>query len=554
MLDLKYFPFSNIRQEQQDIIDMINNNPDKKYIIIEAATGIGKSPLAVEAALSNGNGYIVTDSIQLQNQYEADFKNMLVSMKGKSNYVCNTRPTLKCDSCSGIQDISKFKNCIGNCAYYKQKRKATESNVFLTNYSYFLSSCINDPNFKQRNTIIFDEAHLIEKHLTDTFTVEYCYDDFEEKYAISNYATDEEIKVLKKSLKSFNGNYYQLTEALGSALEKIEAEINQQYEKVKQILQNGTNNDAAIEDFIDHTIDKSSKSLYEIQNLLESIRNFNLAIDEDWITGISKTEDYATKNIKETLQLKPLKVDWIFNSISEKATDNIYFMSATILDKSLFCQTLGIDENETLFIRKDSPFDPNNSPIYAVCTCGTSYAELQDEKNLDQIVDYVNQILILHKNDKGIIHSGNKRISSYLKMKLNNPRLLVNVGSLNNREIYEMHLKSKQPTVLVSSSMSEGVDLKDDLSRFQIIVKLPFESLADVRVKELTKARPNWYQCEMMKKLIQQCGRSTRSSNDTCKTYVLDDNFIQYYKYAVKRNWLTNQFVKRCRRVDDSPI
>ena len=61
--------------------------------------------------------------------------------------------------------------------------------------------------------------------------------------------------------------------------------------------------------------------------------------------------------------------------------------------------------------------------------------------------------------------------------------------------------------------MAEGVDLKDDLSRFQIVIKMPFDSLADPRIKKLTEMNSNWYSCEMMKKFIQQCGRSTRNKD-----------------------------------------
>ena len=57
VIDEKNFPFSEIRQKQQNIINKINNNPDKRYIIIEAETGVGKSAVAVAACKNGEKGY-----------------------------------------------------------------------------------------------------------------------------------------------------------------------------------------------------------------------------------------------------------------------------------------------------------------------------------------------------------------------------------------------------------------------------------------------------------------------------------------------------------------
>jgi Rad3-related DNA helicase len=46
-------------------------------------------------------------------------------------------------------------------------------------------------------------------------------------------------------------------------------------------------------------------------------------------------------------------------------------------------------------------------------------------------------------------------------------------------EIISEHIAAKKPTVLISPSLHLGLDLKDDLSRFQIITKVPYLSLAD---------------------------------------------------------------------------
>ena len=93
--------------------------------------------------------------------------------------------------------------------------------------------------------------------------------------------------------------------------------------------------------------------------------------------------------------------------------------------------------------------------------------------------------------------------------------------------------------------MLEGVDLSDDLSRFQIVCKLPNLSLGDKRIKMKTEMNNKWYELQMWQRLIQSCGRSTRSENDFSKTFILDSLFNRAFFNAKKRGILPQQFEKR---------
>jgi Rad3-related DNA helicase len=74
----------------------------------------------------------------------------------------------------------------------------------------------------------------------------------------------------------------------------------------------------------------------------------------------------------------------------------------------------------------------------------------------------------------------------------------------------------------LSSSLWEGVDLKDDLSRFQIIAKVPYPNYKEKRTKAKMDKFPMWYTSKTLTKLLQGFGRSIRSENDWANTYVLD--------------------------------
>ena len=57
----------------------------------------------------------------------------------------------------------------------------------------------------------------------------------------------------------------------------------------------------------------------------------------------------------------------------------------------------------------------------------------------------------------------------------------------------------------------------------QIIDEL--NKLDDLRISKLSKQQPRWYTLKMWARLIQACGRSTRSEKDSSVTYILDAAF-----------------------------
>jgi len=73
--------------------------------------------------------------------------------------------------------------------------------------------------------------------------------------------------------------------------------------------------------------------------------------------------------------------------------------------------------------------------------------------------------------------------------------------------------------------MSEGIDLKDDLSRFQILTKIPYPNLGDERIKIRCKRDYTWYVNEAVKGIVQAYGRSIRTEKDHADTFILDGCF-----------------------------
>jgi len=81
---------------------------------------------------------------------------------------------------------------------------------------------------------------------------------------------------------------------------------------------------------------------------------------------------------------------------------------------------------------------------------------------------------------------------------------------------------------MISPSLFQGVDLKDDLSRFQVVVKVPYPDLSERRTKVKLDRDRGWYDWQTALRLVQTYGRSVRSETDHAVTYVLDSNFTRF--------------------------
>jgi ATP-dependent DNA helicase DinG len=83
-----------------------------------------------------------------------------------------------------------------------------------------------------------------------------------------------------------------------------------------------------------------------------------------------------------------------------------------------------------------------------------------------------------------------------------------------------------------------GIDLKDDLSRFQIITMVPYPDLGDKWISRKMRSFDNkmegkkWNVWQTALRIVQAYGRSIRSKHDWAITYILDSNF----KWLVRKN------------------
>ena len=133
-----------------------------------------------------------------------------------------------------------------------------------------------------------------------------------------------------------------------------------------------------------------------------------------------------------------------------------------------------------LIDRPDFPIE--NRPIYQLDIAYLNFKTLGLELTQRAIANAVDRIMSLHKNDKGIIHTTSyaqaKFIEKYISPN-NNKRLIYTDPERPREEVTAEHFRSTKPSVLISPSLHTGLDLKDERSRFQILVKVPYPSKGD---------------------------------------------------------------------------
>ena len=220
-------------------------------------------------------------------------------------------------------------------------------------------------------------------------------------------------------------------------------------------------------------------------------------------------------------------------------------MSATILDSDTYCRGIGLEPDDVKVIGVGSDFPLQNRPIYPLDVAYLNYAELHKDAVKRIIAGAIDRIMTEHKDHKGIIHTTSYEQLNFIKeniSKENKRRLLETDPEVQRDEIITEHINATSPTVLISPLLHLGLNLKDDLSRFQVITKVPYPSLGDRWINEKRKRNENWYTWQTALRLVHAYGRSVRSKEDWAQTYVLDSAFLPFVRK--NKNILPNWFIQ----------
>jgi len=484
----------------------------KKVVAVQGPTGSGKSLIGVVAALNLGRSYYLVPLKALQDQIASDFASTVQVFKGKANYTCTQYPsaeaalrhpgltyTVASAPCQerGMNERRKICRREQLCEYYVAFDAAAQGNHALFNFSLYLAwSRLQEimperAPFVRRNIHVIDEAHKVEEFIRDFLTVELStkklrkyFDVSEEVYRLDKDTIFPFVQVLHQRNEE---ELAKLREMHGPNLEAVATEIGS--DKLEFHLNFGE----------------------KVKKYLEMPDNYVYKLEEKMNRG---------ENTKYVV-VKPLNVGGF---IREKVCGDLtLLLSATLPRRAV--KDMGFSDDEVEYIDMASTFPAQNRLIKFR---GVGRV---NKENAEELVPAMARetatILQKYDNAKGIIHAPSYRMAELLHAALpafHNRLLLQDREGGAATKILHQHMSSSEPTVLLSPGMKEGIDLKNDLSRFQIILKCPYPNLGDPAVKALAEKDFMWYITRTIIDFTQMYGRSIRSAEDFAETICLDDN------------------------------
>lgn len=512
------FPYPTVRPEQTTAIDTAINafENGKRVCVLNLGTGVGKSAIGVTVARYIEKYFKVSDDFKpgcnilttqklLQDQYQADYPD-INSLKSSSNYSCSFHKKISCNESRKLLQTEQrgtpfWHNCTTNCTYKKIKEKFINEPFGITNFSYYLTETRYAGKIPAKQLLIIDEAHnapdelskFIEVTFSDRFAKSFLGITLPEKntpVSFLKWVSNEYYPLLAKKVKTFRSGLDKFT-SLKSRIESGE------FSKLSRQLEILSGHELKVKSFL---------RLYTKDNWLMS------EIAADGRSG-------------RKLEFKPIDIAPYAHDYLLKTGEYVILMSATIVDTTRFAELCGINDDYAS-LSMPCPFPLENRPVIYSGVGKMTAREI--DSTLPKLVDAVKAILEAHAGEKGVIHCRSYRIAWYLKRAIKSSRLLIH-DSDNRDETLQKHIKSKKPTVLLSPSMTEGVDLKDDLSRFQILCKIPFPFLGDPLTRKKMNKWKWWYDLQTAKTIIQSTGRSVRNKDDTAVTYILDSSWEGFF-------------------------
>ena len=522
-----FFPFEEIRPVQIKAMDswMKAMDKEKRYVVAELPPGSGKSPIAcaIGSWAKNMTGldektqpgaYILTTQKSLQQQYLRDFSRLgLLELKGAGNYACNTHNTdcrtggmlnnankaLIADLDPDDPETDRMRNTHPTgcdcCPYKEAKANFIASRLGVTNFSYMLTETVHVGLLRPRSLLIIDEAHNTESQLLSFVEIEITAKRCEEVDCGRPPAI----------------NVGDIITARDWILEKFMPRLESLISKLQE-----QGKEETVSEIRRRTLAKAAAASQFMSRLkfLENTEDLS-----DWF-AYTDEKTYA-------LKIRPLTARTIAQDFLFRMGHKMLFLSATILDGKSFIRGLGLLGPEGAFLRVDSDFPVQNRLINIWPAGSMSFKN--KEATIPRLVRYVEKICDKHGDEKGLIHTHSYALTGAIVEHLQNTkhasRLIYHDSIPGSRDAAILkHISTEDPTILISPSMTEGLDLSEELSRWQIISKIPYPFWGDPFIRARAAHDPDWMTWQTALTLVQASGRSIRSRDDHATTYILDSD------------------------------
>jgi Rad3-related DNA helicase len=480
----------------------------KRYFVLDAPTGSGKSEIGIPVGRFYGSAFLTTQQKLLMDQYESAFPE-LEMVKGMNNYRCSAFtfpddiPELErtCDTADYLNHERHRKTC---CDYIPVRNGYWRGPLSLTNvdFAFWAHMPFQLPGgMDYRHVLIIDECHNLEEKLLDFGKVE---------------ITHRHLQKIGMPAAAFLQR--------GSSKATVQQFIENYLDHVSRALAN-----LASQPVLTSSDSKEQRRLNRQTAALE------LTLQEgDWIYWLDNPQPKkqilwhgkAKQPARDSLVLKPMNCKVAAAKLFSRA-EKILFMSATVGKVDQFLAGLNIPVSEASWHVADSDFPVQNRlvTLYNVGKMGLYHKE----RTLPDIIEACSQIMDQLPDVKGLILVPSYGLQQELAARLG-PRIITHTKD-NGTEMISLHCESPEPTVLIGVYMHEGLDLKDDLARFLILPKVLYKSLKDPYVEERIKRDGDWYPRQTILAMVQAAGRVVRSATDRADICILDSCFADLLKH-----------------------
>jgi Rad3-related DNA helicase len=514
--------FRRWRENQLETIVKIANSK-KRFIIVQAPTGTGKSAIAVGVqGFTKERILYATHTKQLQEQLKADFPFASV-LKGRSNYPCLKYPKMfpkitaqectkspsrrNCQRCqfgeSSLCEIAVDEGyscpCTMECPYLNARKRLLESRLGIINFPYFLTEANQVGGLSGlAEWFVADEADMVENSLKGFLGIEVS-ERMIERLGIKPPAK-------KTVISSWKEWAAETAEMIRQRLERLRAS-----------------------GFLENLREEG-----ELERFMHKLTFFSNIVSDHWIMDQNGSG----------FLFKPIFTSRYANTFLWRHVKKVLAMSATI-EPFQWCRDLGIPHDEVEFIDLPSLFDPKRRTVYWIPAANMTYKT--KEKEWVKVVQAMDLILDTFKQYPTLVHSVSYPLTDFvLSRSRHRGRMIRHRSAAEREEALTKFRNSSSAPVLVSPSMERGVSLEYEACRVIIVLKMPYPSLNDKQVSaRLYTDRTNgnrWYVIQAIHSLVQSTGRGTRSDDDWSIIFILDEQFrriLLEYRKLIPSWWLS---------------
>jgi len=533
-----------------------------KTQILSAPTGTGKSIIGAITAevlhkirapdVHHGASFLLSPTNILSEQYHNTFQKgrdpldtRFRMLKGASNFTCAALSTpeepqtaehcairmfQKADMLSVIAD-----NC-DSCEFALQKRMRDKARHLITNYSYYFVDRMYLEILAKRTVTVFDEAHMINDLFTEHNAIYFSdsrlkkmVDEIGEHLSIGHRGIFKIIKEIKEAMNNGEIEQHTYMKYLG-----LLADVYGQVTEAAQLE-------------LERCNPRNQTKYMALSKLSKKYFGLGCKISDLMIYDYPHAFEYKEKNPKEKfsedeVSVKPIFVGEMFDKLIN-AEFNL-LMSAT-LSEQYARRTMTLENAK--HIRLAPSFPRENKKVVFYKPQNLNQTTLKTPVTIKALQSAAYEIAAHHSElgHRGVVLAPSFALTGDIAAALEARGLKARIYEHQRGEklaevLGRFTRHADGPAILLTPSGFEGLDLVGDLSRYQIILKAPFGSLGEARMKKILAVWPDIYSLMTLSKLVQGAGRSVRSAEDFATTYMLDSNIQRLW--TSKQNEWSNEF------------